>query len=67
MEQLLKSFPVQDVALFFFLLGVWYSDRRNLRSRESQGKRLGDVEKIAAEAKQIAELLAARVASGKRE
>jgi hypothetical protein len=60
MEQLLKSFPVQDVALAFFLFGVWWSDRRSSNSRRDQGKRIGDVEKIV-------ERLAARVASGTRE
>lgn len=61
MEQLLKAFPMQDIALFFFLLGIWYGDRRTARSRESQGKRLGDAEK------NITKLLAALEASGKRE
>ena len=55
MEQLLKSFPVQDVALAFFLLGVWWSDRRagkraelDAASRRAQGERLGEVERAQA-------------------
>jgi hypothetical protein len=57
MEQLLQHLRPTELIMLGVIIGLWLS----ARSRREQGRRIGSVEK------KVAEVLAARVASGKRE